>query len=222
MRRYLPMALVMVAGLMFAQTANATEGQDGHKKVKICHNAHTIEVDWHAAWAHTKHGDTWGECKPDAQPPKVPCPEPEPEPEPIPGPAGPQGPQGPAGESTQTVVIQEVAAPEQPTCVGDRVAKDTILSRGKVRNLKAWFEGKRLKLKRVRTPDPAPSSKGRKLHKWTISVDLRGLERGTYVVRVRYVKGGRKRTAVHYHRVCYGNPRGGYGEGMNASTRIHL
>ena len=45
------------------------------KKVQVCHNGHTIEVNEHAVDAHLAHGDTLGECvaPPPPPPPVEPC-----------------------------------------------------------------------------------------------------------------------------------------------------
>ena len=53
-----------------------------------------------------------------------------------------------------------------------------------------------------------------------VRVNLGGLPRGIYTVRVRYrvsVNGGRFRanTKIHYYRTCYGNPLGAQIEGPN-------
>jgi hypothetical protein len=55
---------------------------------------------------------------------------------------------------------------------------------------------------------------------YVVTIDMRGLNRGIYVARVRYrqqVGSGpvRKNTKVHYYRPCYGNPKGGLHAGAN-------
>jgi hypothetical protein len=79
-----------------------------------------------------------------------------------------------------------------------------------VRGLKVSLEGKRQKVKLVSKTT------------WRARIDLRGLERGIYVVRVTAVVNGRKTMHKHFYRVLYGNPRGGMGESLNRSTIVHL
>jgi hypothetical protein len=79
-----------------------------------------------------------------------------------------------------------------------------------VRGLKVSLEGKRQKVKLVSKTT------------WRARIDLRGLERGIYVVRVTAVVNGRKYMHKHFYRVLYGNPRGGMGESLNRSTIVHL
>ena len=55
---------------------------------------------------------------------------------------------------------------------------------------------------------------------YTVQIDLSGLPRGVYTARVRYQvsrQGGpfRRGTNVSHRRACYGNVRGGFGEGIN-------
>jgi hypothetical protein len=79
-----------------------------------------------------------------------------------------------------------------------------------VRRLKVSLEGKRQKVKRLNA------------RTWRARVNLRGLERGIYVVRVTAVVNGRKYMHKHLYRVLYGNPRGGMGESLNRSTIVRL
>jgi hypothetical protein len=134
------------------------------------------------------------------------------------GPAGPQGPAGPPGATPRL--------PENVTCISNRVATwRVIVRRGvRVRNVRFSFEGVRTSAVRGRTPG------GRVVYR--VRVDMRGLPRGVYVARVRYrqTAGGLldriadgafgrppriDRRKVHYFRACYGNPKGGGGEGPN-------
>jgi hypothetical protein len=94
----------------------------------------------------------------------------------------------------------------------DRVAKLRIKAgRGDVvRGLKVSLEGKRQKVRRLN---------GRT---WRARIDLRGLERGIYVVRVTATVNGRKYMHKHFYRVLYGNPRGGMGESLNKRTIVRL
>jgi hypothetical protein len=234
-------------------------GHNKPHKVTICHNGHTIEMDWHAAWAHIGHGDSWGKCK-SSKPPKKPCPVEPPEcttcppgpqgpegpqgpagpegpqgpagPEGPQGPAGPEGPQGPAGPAgpagpqgekgdpgetiVRTVIVNEDG--DAGAVLGEeansfnRVAKLRIKAdRGDVvTNLKVRLEGKRQKLSRVAS------------NHWRARINLRGLDRGIYVVRVTARVNGSKYLHKHYYRVGYGNPRGGMGESLNRSTIVRL
>jgi hypothetical protein len=252
MNRILAGLIPVLVGLALAPSAHATGNDKPEHKVKICHNGHTIEVDWHAAWAHVKHGDKWGECKPGTKPPKHPCPEPVPPcttcppgPEGPPGPPGPEGPAGPAGPEGpagpagpqgppgETIVIQQntttVVTVQPEVCVSDRIAKATLIARKnvKVRKIVARFEGgEKIRVRRF-GPDPHPSAKGPFKRMWRVRVDLRGLTRNVYALRINYqrkVGDGRwrKATRIHLYRVCTGNPNGGYGEGLNQDRRVRL
>ena len=79
-----------------------------------------------------------------------------------------------------------------------------------VRGLKVRLEGKRQKVRKLGS------------RTWRASVNLRGLERGIYVVRVTARVNGKKYMHKHFYRVLYGNPRGGDGESMNRSTIVRL
>jgi hypothetical protein len=53
-----------------------------------------------------------------------------------------------------------------------------------------------------------------------VTINLSGLPRGVYTARVRYrvsIRGSRffRNTKVSHRRACYGNVRGGFGEGLN-------
>ena len=140
----------------------------------------------------------------------------------VPGVQGPPGPPGPPGTNT-TVTVE----PEQ--CISARIARWRIIVRQnvRVRIVGTTFEGVRATRTRFRT---AGGRVG-----YRVRIDMRGLPRGVYVSRVKYrftrVTGpaglnldpdnfGRPsrivRRKVHYWRACYGNPKGGGGEGMNA------
>jgi hypothetical protein len=81
-----------------------------------------------------------------------------------------------------------------------------------VRALKVWFEGKRLKLRKT--------SNGRN---WVTKVDLRGLTRGVYSVRVHaIVNNDHQYREMHYYRACYGNPKKGFADSLNAYKQIRL
>ena len=117
------------------------------------------------------------------------------------GPAGPPGPAGPRGE-------------DAPTCASGRTARWRVIvvRTHRVRNLRASFEGAPAPVTRSRTPG------GRVMY--TVRIDLSGLPRGVYAARVRYqvsVRGRafRRGTNVSLRRACYGNVRGGTGEGLN-------
>ena len=139
------------------------------------------------------------------------------------GPAGPQGPQGLPGEKgdagetiVRTVIVNEQG--DSGAVLGEearssaRVAKLRIKAgRGDVvRGLKVSLEGKRQKVRRVNS------------RTWRARINLRGLERGIYVVRVTAVVNGRKYLHKHFYRVLYGNPRGGMGESLNRRTIVRL
>ena len=79
-----------------------------------------------------------------------------------------------------------------------------------VRNVKVSLEGKRQKVRRLNS------------RTWRARVDLRGLARGIYVVRVTATVNGTKSLHKHYYRVLYGNPRGGMGESLNSRTIVRL
>ena len=117
------------------------------------------------------------------------------------GPAGPTGPAGPRGD-------------DAPTCASGRTARWRVIvvRTHRVRNLRASFEGSPAPVTRSRTPG------GRVMY--TVRIDLSGLPRGVYAARVRYqvsVRGRafRRGTNVSLRRACYGNVRGGSGEGLN-------
>jgi Collagen triple helix repeat (20 copies) len=145
------------------------------------------------------------------------------------GPQGEQGEQGPQGEQgekgekgdpgetiVRTVIVNE---PEDAGGVlgeearsSDRIAKLRIKAGpgDVVTGLKVRLEGKRQKVRRVGA------------NHWRASINLRGLERGIYVVRVTARVNGKKYMHKHFYRVLYGNPRGGMGESMNRSTIVRL
>jgi hypothetical protein len=129
-----------------------------------------------------------------------------------PGPAGPKGPAGPAGPAGPPGV--NPLLPETVTCVSSRTAKWRVIVRRshRVRNLRAFFEGSRTPVRKTRTRN------GRVMY--VVTIDLSGLPRGVYTARVRYRVSNRGRafrrgTNVSHRRTCYGNVRGGFGEGLN-------
>jgi hypothetical protein len=145
------------------------------------------------------------------------------------GPQGEQGEQGQQGEKgdkgekgdpgetiVRTVIVNEsgdaggVLGEEAESSA--RIAKLRIKAgRGDVvTGLKVRLEGKRQKVRKVGA------------NHWRASVNLRGLERGIYVVRVTARVNGKKYMHKHFYRVLYGNPRGGMGESMNRSTIVRL
>jgi hypothetical protein len=139
------------------------------------------------------------------------------------GPTGPQGaagPQGEKGDPGETIVRTVIVPAEGGTGAvlgaearsSNRVAKLRIKAgRGDVvRRLKVSLEGKRQKVNRLNA------------RTWRARINLRGLERGIYVVRVTAVVNGRKYMHKHFYRVLYGNPRGGIGESLNRRTIVRL
>lgn len=122
------------------------------------------------------------------------------------GPQGPQGLQGPPGATPEL--------PRELTCISGRTAtwRVIVVRNHRVRGLRAFFEGARTPVSRSRTRN------GRVMY--TVRIDLSGLPRGVYAARVRYrvsVRGRpfRRGTNVSLRRACYGNVRGGFGEGLN-------
>lgn len=230
-RRSSAVAAVTLAAMTAAAAPAMGSGDGRDHKVTICHNGHSIEVDRAAGKAHAAHGDAEGQCAPGTQPPAEPCPL-------EPGPAGPQGPQGPAGPAgaagpagpagpqgekgepgetiVRTVIVNEqgdagdVLGEEASS--SNRVAKLRIKADtgDVVRGLKVRLEGKRQKVKRVGA------------NHWRARINLRGLARGVYVVRVTARVNGRKVLHKHYYRALYGNPRGGLGESLNQRTIVRL
>jgi hypothetical protein len=58
-------AMVMVSVLAVGSVVFAEQddgGDQGHEKVILCHNGHTITVGKPAEPVHLAHGDTLGEC----------------------------------------------------------------------------------------------------------------------------------------------------------------
>ncbi|HEX5782228.1 MAG TPA: hypothetical protein VFX80_09905, partial [Solirubrobacteraceae bacterium] len=136
------------------------------------------------------------------------------------GQQGQQGEKGEKGDPGETIV-RTVIVNEQGDAggvLGEEAESSRRISRLRikadrgdvVRNLKVSLEGKRQKVSRVRA------------NHWRARIDLRGLERGIYVVRVTATVNGRKYLHKHFYRVMYGNPRGGMGESMNRSTIVRL
>ena len=123
----------------------------------------------------------------------------------VPGVPGQQGPAGPVGPSGTD-------APE--ACISGRIARWRVIvvRTHRVRNLRAFFEGSPTPVTRTRTRG------GRVMY--VVRINLSGLPRGVYTARIRYrvsVRGHpfRRGTRISYRRACYGNVRGGYGEGLN-------
>jgi hypothetical protein len=155
-----------------------------------------------------------------------------------PGPMGPQGPQGEQGEQGEQgaqgekgekgdpgeTIVRTVIVPAEDTQGGaggvlgeeasssGRVAKLRIKAGAGdvVRGLKVSLEGKRQKVRRLGD------------RSWRARINLRGLERGVYAVRVTARVNGQKVMVKHLYRVQYGNPRGGIGESLNARTIVRL
>ena len=126
------------------------------------------------------------------------------------GPPGADGPEGPEGQPGP----RGPAGREAPTCASGRSAiwRVIVLRTHRVRALRAYFEGSRTPVTRGRTRN------GRVMY--TVRIDLSGLPRGAYTARVRYrvsVRGRpfRRGTNISIRRACYGNVRGGFGEGLN-------
>ena len=123
------------------------------------------------------------------------------------GPPGGQGPIGPAGPRGSD-------APGIFSCVSGRTAlwRVIVVRTHRVIGLRAFFEGSPTPVTRTRTRG------GRVMYR--VRINLSGLPRGVYTARVKYrvsVRGGafRRGTHVSHRRACYGNVRGGYGEGLN-------
>jgi len=117
----------------------------------------------------------------------------------------------------RTVVVQQNstgtgAVLGQEARSSNRVAKLRIKAdRGDVvRGLKVTLEGKKQKVRRLGNGH------------WRASINLRGLERGVYAVRITARVNGQKVVFKHLYRVLYGNPRGGKGESLNARTIVRL
>jgi hypothetical protein len=93
--------------------------------------------------------------------------------------------------------------------VSTRIAKwRIIIAQGvRFRLRSATFEGSPAQVTRTRTPA------GRRM--FIVRIDSRGLPRGIYFGRIRYTVDGRRGTRHHGFRFCYGNPKGGDGEGPN-------
>jgi Collagen triple helix repeat (20 copies) len=151
------------------------------------------------------------------------------------GPAGPEGPQGPAGPQgeqgqqgekgdkgdpgetiVRTVIVNDGG--DAGGVLGEEAASSNRIAKLRIKagagdvvtGLKVRLEGKRQKVRRVGA------------NHWRASINLRGLERGIYVVRVTARVNGRKYMHKHLYRVLYGNPRGGMGESLNRSTIVRL
>ena len=57
---------------------------------------------------------------------------------------------------------------------------------------------------------------------WTATIDLRGLPRGCYVVRVSARVNGHRVLCKHMYRVVYGNPKASAAEFMNTIAGVTL
>ena len=103
-----------------------------------------------------------------------------------------------------------------------RIAKWRVIVRKSIRinNVRFTFEGTKAPFKRETTKN------GRRM--FVVTIDMKGLKHGVYVARVKYrfvrrpgaplseaQRPSVPRRKVHYFRACYGNPKGGLGEGMN-------
>lgn len=143
------------------------------------------------------------------------------------GDTGAQGPKGDQGETgatgkdgapgQTTVIVQSAAsgvagATERSEPVSRRVAHLRITARkgAVVRGLRVTVEGKRAKVKHAG------------VNRWMATVDLRGLYRGCYVVRVTARVKGVKVVRKHFYRVVYGNPREHAPEFMNRVAGVRL
>jgi hypothetical protein len=243
-------ASLLIATPAVANGGGNHGGNDGDHKVTICHNGHTISIDRHAAKAHVKHGDTWGECEPGTQPPPPghECPE-TPPPGTIcitcpPGPTGPQGPAGPAGtpgSSTpgtpgtngSTGATGQTGTPgltrEQIQSLIDERSGPTCKSK-RVASL-GIFVKKGSKVTKLRTTFEGRKAKVVKRsngREYRMTVDMRGLPRGVYAARVTAVvdppgpERARKWLKIQKFRPCYGNPKGGKAESLNDFKTIRL
>ena len=119
------------------------------------------------------------------------------------GQTGPSGASGSSTTNTVTTVIHEYREP--PKCVSNRVAFLRIFGKKgqRITNLTAAVEGVGIKVVKI----------GKR--SWRLKVDLRGLERGVYSVRVRARVNGRRAVRVQLYRTCYGNPKDGAKESLN-------
>ena len=131
----------------------------------------------------------------------------------LPGPVGPIGPIGPSGPPGPAGPRGGDGGDGQP-CLSTRSAiwRVIVLRTHRVVGLRAFFEGSPAPVTRSRTRN------GRVLY--TVRINLEGLPRGIYTARVRYrvsVRGRafRRGTNISLRRTCYGNVRGGFGEGTN-------
>ena len=93
--------------------------------------------------------------------------------------------------------------------VSDRIAHLRIKARKghTVTGLKVTTEGVRATVVRKARGD------------WVATIDLRGLPRGCYTVRVTARVNGRKMTHAHIYRVAYGDPKAGLKDGTQLPTR---
>ena len=105
--------------------------------------------------------------------------------------------------------LLDLPAPAWTSASSTRVAKwRIIIARGvRFRLLSAQFEGTDARVRRSRTP------RGRRM--LVVDIDSAGLPRGIYFARIDYRVNGRRGTRHHGFRFCYGNPKGGGGEGPN-------
>lgn len=186
--------------------------------------AGTHVIDAGTRWWVDGGGQVWRKltvscaCPPPAPSPCTTCP---PGPAGPVGPPGPAGPAGPPGQATPPTVVRintnTVNRVTVPSCVSRRVNRTRIIAPlgATVRRLRVTFEGRRAVVRRI-----ASTPRGR--HQWRLRVDMRGLRRGVYVVRVRAVVNGRSVVRVHYYRPCYGNPKGGGKDSLNRRKVIGL
>jgi hypothetical protein len=238
--------LAIILLLAVPATASATGGDD--HKVKVCHNGHIIEVDYHAAKAHEKHGDKIGYWAKYCKPPKPgdkPCPEPPhncptcpagpPGPQ---GPEGPAGPQGPAGPTGPAGPEGPAGPPGQDGTDGQDGTTTVIVQQQVVtrvippapacvsdrvaRVTMRAKRGVRISQVRVLFNGTEKRVKVRKVGRnvWKLRVDMRGLGRGVRPVRVYYRKNGKADTQVQIYRTCYPEQEGP--DGLNRYPQIRL
>lgn len=132
------------------------------------------------------------------------------------GPAGPIGPRGPSGTPGANGRTVAPPAPEPEACNLNRKPKFRIIGNVKLRGVLLEGNKRAVKVKKY-----AP-------HKWRVQVNFAKIDKppktpnAVLVLRVNYVKNGKRDTVVHYIRACTGNVNDGYGEGMNRYTVIRL
>ena len=132
------------------------------------------------------------------------------------GPAGPIGPRGPGGTPGANGRSVTPPAPEPVKCNLNRKPKFRIIGNVRLRSVLLEGNKRAVKVKKYAA------------HKWRVQVDFAKIDKppktpnSVLVLRVNYVKNGKRDTVVHYIRACTGNVNDGYGEGMNRYTVIRL